>query len=78
MCECGGGEETAQHIAMLCPLESSKRHTLLDDHGRLQTWSKLIGKEMLAKQLTRWLIESERIHQFTLARKLLYQNELQE
>ncbi len=78
MCACGGGEETAEHIAMLCPLESSKRHILLDDHGRRQTWSKLIGKAMPAKQLTRWLIESERIHQFSLARKLLYPNELQE
>ena len=78
MWECGGGEETAQHIAMLCPLESSKRHVLWDDHGRQQTWNTLIGKEMPAKQLSRWLIESERIPQFTLARKLLYQNELQE
>ena len=30
MCACGGAEETAEHIAMLYPLESSKRHVLMD------------------------------------------------
>ena len=78
MCACGGGEETAEHIAMLCPLESSKRHILLDDHGRQQSWNVLIGKPMQARQLTKWLIESERIHQFSLAKKLLDGNEVQE
>lgn len=34
MCNCKGGEETAEHIAMLCPLESSRRNLLLDDYGR--------------------------------------------
>ena len=78
MCACGGGEETAEHIAILCPLESSKRHALLDVHGRQHSWNVLIGKPTQARQLTRWLIESDRIHQFSLARKLLYGNEVQD
>ena len=78
MCACGGGEETAEHIAILCPLESSKRHVLLDGHGRQQSWNVIIGRPMQARQLTRWLIELERILQFYLAKKLLYGNELQE
>ena len=78
MCACGGGEETAEHIAMLYPLESSKQHALLDVHGRQQSWNVLISKPMQARQLTRWLIESDRIHQFSLARKLLYANEVQD
>ena len=78
MCARGGGEETAEHITMLCPFESSKRHVLLDDHGRQQSWNVLFGKPMQARQLTRWLIESECIHQFSLAKKMLYGNELQE
>ena len=61
MCMCGGEEETAEHIAILCRLESLKRHKLLDDHEHWQTWGKLIGKSMPAKQLTRWFIELERI-----------------
>ena len=78
MCACGRGEETAEHIAMLCPLEASKRHALLDAGGRQQSWNLLIGKAIQAQLLTRWLIESDRIHQFSLAKKLLYGNELSE
>ena len=33
---------------------------------------------MQARRLPRWLIDSERIQQFSLAKKFLYANELQE
>lgn len=73
-CNCQGGEETAEHIALFCPLESSRRHLLLDECGRRQSWETLIGTPSLARRITKWFIESGRIKQFTLANKLLYQS----
>ncbi len=78
MCDCGGGKETAEHIAMLCPLESSRKHLLFDDYGSQQPWKTLIGTPIQAKRLNKWFIKSERIGQFFLAKKLLYQTNLHE
>lgn len=72
MCDCRGGEETAEHVVMLCPKESHRRYLLHDEQGRQQSWSTLTGKPLQAKRLARWLIESDRIKQFSLAKKLLY------
>ena len=78
MCDCGEGEVTAEHIAMLCLLESSRRYLLFDDYGRQQSWKTLIGNPTQAKRLTKWLIESGRLRQFSLAKKLWYRNEWQD
>ena len=72
MCDCRGGEETAEHVVMLCPKESHRRYLLHDEQGRQQSWSTLTGTPLQAKRLARWLIESDRIKQFSLAKKLLY------
>ena len=72
MCDCRGGEETAEHVVMLCPKETHRRSLLYDEQGRQQSWSTLTGKPLQAKRLARWLIESNRIKQFSLAKKLLY------
>ena len=71
MCDCGGSEETAEHVVMLCRKETHRRH-LLHEQGRQQSWNTLTGKPLQAKRLARWLIESDRIEQFSLAKKLLY------
>ncbi len=78
MCNCGGGEETAEHVSLLCPLESDRRHLLFDKNGRLRSWEMLLGSPILAPRLTRWFIESERIKQLSLARKLLYLPHMQD
>jgi hypothetical protein len=75
LCECGAGEETAAHIAMLCALETARRPLLFDECGRQQPWRALTGTPLQARKLTKWLIQSKRIGQFSLARKLLYHSE---
>lgn len=61
---------------MVCLLELPWRHPLLDEYGRQQPWAVLIGTPTLAKLLAKWFIEFEQIVQFSLAKKLLYVNEL--
>lgn len=75
MCHGGGGEETAEHIAMRCRLDSSRRYLLWAGHGRQQSLRRLIGDPSQAKRLTKWLIETGRIKQVFQARKLLFSNE---
>ena len=72
MCDYRGGEETAVHVVMLCLKEMQWRYLLHDDHGRQQPWSTLTDKPLQAKRLAHWFIESDRIKQFSLTKKLLY------
>lgn len=75
MCDCSGGEETAEHVAMLCAKETHHSYLLHDEQGRQQSLNMLTRKPLEAKRLARWFIESDRIHQFSFAKKLLYGQE---
>jgi hypothetical protein len=69
-CECGRGEETARHMALFCTRER-ERHQHLRTNGRVD-YRRLVGTNEGARKLTEWMIRSGRLGQFSLARRLLY------
>jgi hypothetical protein len=68
-CRRGAGEETPRHMALYCT-EEAYRQLGLRTNGRVN-YQQLIGTASGAKRLARWLICSERLGQFSLARSLL-------
>jgi hypothetical protein len=66
-CECGRGDETAQHIVSHCPIEKTRRNW-----GRGTTFLDLANEPTRAKSIAKWIIQSGRIEQFRLAAELLY------
>lgn len=69
-CRCGAGEETPRHMALFCTEEAERRQHLRTD-GRVD-YQDLIGTNNGAKRLAEWMIRSERLGQFSLAKRLLY------
>lgn len=74
-CECGAGQETPRHMALFCVREAERRHYLRDNAGRSQPWPALIGTADSAKRIVRWMMFSNRLGQFVLAKRLLYAGE---
>ena len=71
-CQCGGGHETPRHIALYCPIERHRKHELKDSAGRTQAFPALVGTNIGAKAFVRWMMLSNRLSQFSLARRLLF------
>jgi hypothetical protein len=74
-CECGAGQETPRHMALFCVREAERRHFLHDSSGRSQPWTALVGTVDGAKCIVRWMMFSNRLRQFALAKRLLYAGE---
>jgi hypothetical protein len=71
-CQCGAGEETARHMALYCIQEASRRMHLTDNAGRIQPYHRLAGTSSRAQCFTKWMMFSNRLAQFTLAKRLQY------
>ena len=71
-CRCGGGLETPRHMALFCTQEATRRNQLKDLAGRATPYTLLTGTKAGVKIFTRWMMLSNRLRQFSLARRLLY------
>ena len=74
-CQCRAGHETPQHMALFCVQEASHRQFLRDANGRLQPYLVLVGTAKGARKFVRWMMYSDRLGQFALAKRLLYTSE---
>ena len=70
-CRCGSGEETVKHVVLYCSLEDHRRDELRSVDNQLD-YQQLTYTAEGARRLSRWLIFSGRLPQFSLARTLLY------
>ncbi len=72
-CSCGRGLETPRHVLIHCSKEAERREELRGvGRGRLD-FRKLLDTPAGAGVASRWIVRSERLHQFSLARALLYE-----
>ena len=71
-CQCGAGHETPRHMALFCVREASRRHFLHDQRGRTQPWPTLVGTAEGAKSIVKWMMFSNCLGQFALAKRLLF------
>jgi hypothetical protein len=71
-CQCGAGKETARHMVTYCTQEARRRLHLTDNAGRIQPYHRLVGTCKEAQCFTKWMMFSNRLAQFTLAKRLLY------
>ena len=74
-CECGAGQETPRHMVIFCPREAGRRSQLADTAGRKWTYPQLVGMNEAAKCFVKWIMQSNRLSQFSLAKRLLYHSE---
>jgi hypothetical protein len=73
ICRCGIGPETAQHVVLHCSLEDERRGFLRrEDAGGTLDYRWLTNTNPGAKRMSRWLIQSGWLPQFSLASTLLY------
>ena len=72
-CSCQGGLETPRHILIHCPKESEHREELRKIGGGRLDLRKLLDTPEGARVTSRWIVRSGRLHQFSLARVLLYE-----
>ena len=75
-CRCDGGLETPRHMALFCTIESARRQQLRGPDGRIVGYPLLTGTNLGAKVFTKWIMQSNRLRQFSLAQRLLYNNPL--
>jgi hypothetical protein len=71
-CQCRAGEETARYMAFYCTQEASRLLYLTDNADRTQPYHRLVGTSSGAQCFTKWVMFSNRLAQFTLAKLLLY------
>jgi hypothetical protein len=73
ICRCGSGPETAQHVVLHCSLENERQGLLRrGDAGGTLDYRWLTNTNQGAKRMSKWLIQSGRLPQFSLASTLLY------
>ena len=72
ICSCGQGHETPRHILIHCTKYSDVRNELYDNNGRLDL-TKLLGTKAGYARVSRWLITHTNLAQFSLAKRLLYE-----
>jgi len=71
-CQCTAGHETARHMALFCTKEAGRRHYLQDNAGRAQPYQILVGTNNGARRFVQWMMFSNRLSQFALAKRLLF------
>jgi hypothetical protein len=69
-CQCQGGEETVRHLVLYCPRQRNRREGLMIN-GHID-YRQLIGTSKGAQALSKWLIQSGRLGQYSLAKQLLF------
>ena len=73
LCGCGGGLETPRHVLVHCSKESERREELRRVGGGTLDFRKLLDTPEGTGVSSRWIVRSGRLHQFSLARSLLYE-----
>lgn len=69
-CECQRGAETPRHLIVYCRMEESRRGDLrMNNKVDFRT---LTGTAEGAKRVVKWVMQSGRLKQFALAKRLLY------
>jgi hypothetical protein len=71
-CSCGQGQETPKHILIYCNKYRNVRRELFDNTRRLD-FAKLLGTKAGYARASRWLIAYTNLAQFSLAKRLLYE-----
>jgi hypothetical protein len=73
LCGCGGGLETPRHVLVHCSKESERREELRRVGGGTLDFRKLLDTPEGTGVSSRWIVRSGRLHQFSLAKALLYE-----
>jgi hypothetical protein len=66
-CQYKRGDETAEHILLYCPIERERR-----EWRRGLSFRDLVSEPKAVAATAKWLIQSQKLGQFSLASKLLY------
>jgi len=74
-CHCGAGTETPRHIALFCTKEANRRNELTDSKGRTLTYPQLVGSTTAVRGFVQWMMFTNRLGQFSLAKRLLFHSE---
>jgi hypothetical protein len=69
-CRCGQGQETPKHVVIHCSIEDSRREQLRTGGTLDYRW--LTNTSEGCKRLCKWVIQSGRLNQFSLASQLIY------
>ena len=74
-CRCGEGRETVEHLVVWCsdpPLQRTWENKEIRSHRDLQTVLRGVGawSARLAKGVLNWLMDSGRLLEYSLARRL--------
>jgi hypothetical protein len=72
ICSCERGLETLRHVLVHCLKKSEHRRELRRVGGGSLEFKKLLDTPERAGVTSRWIVHSRRLHQFSLARVLLY------
>jgi hypothetical protein len=77
LCSCRGGLKTPRHVLIHCTQESERREELRRVGGGSLDFRRLLDTPEGAGVANRWVVRSGRLHQFSLARALLYNSPIQ-
>ncbi len=69
-CPCGAPRETVPHVLLICPLEDARRTQAFGEER--PSLSQMLFDPDWIPRTTRWIIQSGRLPQFSLASSLLY------
>jgi hypothetical protein len=72
-CQCRAGHETLRYMALYCTYKANRRHYL--HAGKNRTYTQIVGTNKGARHLARWVMCLERLKQFALAKRLLFDSE---
>jgi hypothetical protein len=73
LCSCGNGSETPRHLLIHCQKEEIQRKELKGASGGRLDLKRLLDTPEGAGLASRWVLRSERLSQFSLAKALLYE-----
>lgn len=72
-CQCGAARETIRHVVLYCPLYNDREDLYQSIASRQPVdYRKLIGTPEGAKALSKWIIGTGRLPQYSLARRLSF------
>lgn len=73
LCRCGSGIETPRHMLIHCQMEELQRRRLREICGGRLDLKELLDNPKYARAVSRWILSSGRLPQFSLATALLYE-----